>query len=76
MNCLKMLLKLTEVLTAWKKGGKINTVFEIMSVRDFLIKSFSFLAKISQMIEILSMDTSLIYMGRHSTLAYKWYSNF
>lgn len=56
-----MLLKLTEVLTAWKKGGKMNTMLEIMSVRDSLMKSFSFLAKISQMIEILPMDTSLIH---------------
>lgn len=56
-----MLLKLTEVLTAWKKGGKINTMLEIMSVWDSLMKSFSFLAKISQMIEILSRDISLIY---------------
>lgn len=56
-----MLLKLTEVLTAWKKGGKMSTMLKIMSVRDSLMKSFSFLAKISQMIEILPMDTSLIH---------------
>lgn len=39
----------------------MNTMLKIMSVRDSLMKSFSFLAKISQMIEILPMDTSLIH---------------
>lgn len=48
-------------INCMKKGGKINTMLEVMSVWDSLMKSFSFLAKINQIIEILSRDISLIY---------------